>query len=833
MGLNRLAWRMLAARPLRTLLTIVGIGIGVGVLAASLTLGAALDASIDRTVRDLVGRADLRVSAFLETGLSEAAIETVSTTPGVAHVAPALEHRTFLGTATGDPEAAVTVLGVDPATYPTVHDLTLAAGSGFGTSDEPVAIISRQLAQHDGYVVGSPITILGAGGGQQLRVVGILAGSGGVAGSGRTVLVPLTVARQAFQLEGATRVDVRLAPGADAATVAHSLADRMAEPYVLSSPSDIAAGLRASSASFQGTAALIAAIVLFVGTFLIVNTLSMTVGERAREVGLLRMAGATRRQVMWFVFCGALVLGVFGSAFGAIVGAAFAYLLAGTVSAATGVTAIVTGIDAESAGLAGAVGIGITILAAIEPAVRAARISPFEALRARFDLPSVRRARLGWIAVVLAIVGVLAVVVWPPAVASSGAERALVVYGVLLVATLLTPFFLRPMARILGLPVALVLRLEERLARGSLARDRSRTALTLGSLVVGLAMVVALGWSAQAARASANAWLQDVIPGDTVVSSIRPIGPDEGVRDALAQQPGVARVTPIGTFDIAYHGYRVDAAAVVGADMLADGRLHAVAGDRATALSTLDAGGSVILPATVADRLGLHVGDTMSVLLASGRPLDLLVSAVVERSIPATGGEAVLVSWKDATEQLGLRGADAFAVRFSAGATAADRAAFAATATTYALDANPIEQIQGAVAEALARVFGLFDVLAIIAVIVAALGIVNTLTMSVLERVRELGVLRAIGMSRRQAFRMVVVEAAILGIVGVVLGSFAGLGVGVVMLALGGTLAPVAGLPWVPIEIAAVLGLALPILASIYPSRMAARVSIVESLQFE
>jgi putative ABC transport system permease protein len=833
MGLNRLAWRMLAARPLRTLLTIAGIGLGVGVLAASLTLGAALDASIDRTVRDIVGHADLRVSAFLEQGLSNASLKTISSTPGVATTAAAIEHRTFLDSQTGDPQAAVTVLGVNPATYPQVHDLALVAGSGFTPNNEPVALVTQELAEHDHYTVGSPITLLGGGGEQQLRVVGILAGSGGVAGSGRTVLVPISIARDVFQLSGATRVDIRLDPGADPGTVAKALADQMKEPYVLSSPSDIAAGLRASAASFQGTAALIAAIVLFVGTFLIVNTLSMTIGERAREVGLLRMAGSTRGQVVRFVFSGAVVLGVVGSGLGVTIGSAFAYFLAATVSAATGVTAIVTSIDGPSALTSGAVGLGITILAAIEPALRAARISPFEAMRARFDLPSARAGRLGWIALVFVLVAVLALVAWPPAIAGAGAQRALLVYAVLLVATLLTPFFMRPMARLLGLPVSLVLRLEERLARGSLARDRSRTALTLGSLVVGLAMVVALGWSAQAARASANAWLQGVIPGDEVVSSIRPIGPDEGIQEALAQQPGVARVTPIGTFDVAYRGFRLDAAAVVGADMLADGRLTTVTGDRSAALSGLDAGGTVILPEAIARRLGLEVGNTMSLLLAKGGQLDLRVTAVVERSIPATSGEAILVSWRDATDALGLVGADAYAVRFTPGASQSDRDNLSATATQYALEASPIAKIQGAVNDALSRVFGLFDVLAIIAVIVAALGIVNTLTMSVLERVRELGVLRAIGMSRRQAFRMVVVEAWVLGIVGVVLGAVVGVGVGVVMLAMGGTLAPVAGIPWAPIEVAAVLGLVLPIVAAIYPSRMAARVSIVQALQFE
>jgi putative ABC transport system permease protein len=832
MGLNRLAWRMLAARPLRTLLTIIGIGLGVGVLAGSLTLGAALDTAVDRTVRDLVGRADLRVSAFVEGGLSDQAVQTVEAADGVAASTAVLEHRTFLaGRATGDPAAAVTVLGIDPATYATIHDLPIVAGTGL-TNASDGALISQHLADEDGFGLGSTIDILGSGGSRRLTVVGIVAGSGAVAGPGRTVFVLRSVANETFASAGATRIDLQVAPGVAPQDVVTSLAARMTEPYVLSSPADIARGLRASASTFQGTAALIAAIVLVVGTFLIVNSLSMTVGERAREVGLLRVAGASRGQVVRFVFSGALALGVAGSSLGLALGAATAWILADAVSAATGLTAVVSGLDPASAATAGLVGLGVTVLAAIEPALRAARITPVEALRARFDLPAVRRARLGWIVVIFAAVAALGLIAWPPAISANGAGRAIAVYAVLLVATVATPFLLRPMARILGLPVMLVLRLEERLARGSMARDRSRTALTLGSLVVGLAMVVALGWSAQATRAAALAWLEDVIPGDEVVSSIRPIGPDEGVQETLAALPGVARVTPIGTFDLAFRGYRVDAAAVVGADLLADGRLQAVSGDRAAALAGLDAGGSVILPVSVADRLALAVGDTMSVLLSGGRHVDLRVSAIVERSIPASGGEAVLVGWGDATSQLGLTGADAFAVRYTPDATQADRAALHATATQLALEANPLSSIQGAVSDALARIFGLFDALAVVAVIVAALGMVNTLTMGVLERVRELGLLRAIGMSRGQATRIVVVEAALLGIVGVVLGSAAGLAVGAVMLYLAGGLAQAAGVPWLPIGIAAALGLLLPILASIYPSRMAARVSIVEALQF-
>jgi putative ABC transport system permease protein len=828
MGLDRLAWRTLAARPLRSLLTIAGIALGVAVLCASLTLGAALDAAVDRTIHDMVGRADLRVSGLLDSGLSETAVGTITTSDGVMDAAPVIEHKTFPTSAPGGGASnAITVLGIDPVSYLRLHDLPLASGTMFDRTDESVALISQELADEDGYRLGSRLSILGASGLTELRVVGVLPGFGPVAGTGRTAIIPIDVARAAFSISGASHLDLQLAPGALDAVISH-LAARMTEPYVLASPADLAANLRASSVAFQGTAALVAAIVLFVGAFLIVNTLSMTVGERAREVGLLRAAGATRTQLSRFVFSGALALGVIGAGLGVLAGWAMALLMAGAVSDATGLSAAIDAVDPAGAITAALVGIGITILAAIEPALAAAQISPVEALRARLDLPRVRRGRLTWIVVIFVVVAALAMLVWPPVAAASGAGRALAV-----IATVLTPFVVRPLARVLGYPVSLVLRLEARLARGSLARDRSRTTLTLGSLVIGLAMIVALGWSAQAARAAAFAWLQDVVPGDEVVTSIRPVAADEGVQEELAAVPGVQRVSPIASFDIAFRGTRLDAAAVVGGDLLADGRLTTVRGDRVAALTALDAGGSTILPAAVADRLGLTVGDTMHIPVDASRSLDLHVAAIVERTMPGTSGEAILVGWSDATATLGVLGADAFAVRFVPGAEAQAAPGLSATAQSLALEANPIERIQGAVAEALARVFGVFDALAFVAVIVAALGIVNTLTMGVLERVREIGVLRAIGMSRRQAMRMVVVEAAILGIVGVVLGAMTGLAAGGVLLQLGGGLGHPGGAPWLSIGLAAVLGLVLPALAALSPARAAARVSIVEALRFD
>src|SRR5207342_3383461 len=235
-------------------------------------------------------------------------------------------------------------------------------------------------------------------------------------------------------------------------------------------------------------------------------------------------------------------------------------------------------------------------------------------LKARLDSPTARNARMRWLAAVFAVIAVVGVVILPRGANGTGAVAALVVYGTLLVATLLIPFVLPAVARIAGVPFAIVLRFEERLARSSVVRDRSRTALTLGGLTIGLAMIVALGGVGQHARAAAAGWIADVIPGELVLTSIRPISEDEGVEaDLTGDVPGVARISPIATFDVALDGTRTDAAAVVGSDMADDGRLKFIAGERDTALAALDDGGATIVPESLASRLGLKLDQILRV----------------------------------------------------------------------------------------------------------------------------------------------------------------------------------------------------------------------------
>jgi putative ABC transport system permease protein len=415
----------------------------------------------------------------------------------------------------------------------------------------------------------------------------------------------------------------------------------------------------------------------------------------------------------------------------------------------------------------------------------------------------------------------------------AGLVRAVSVYGLLLLVVLVSPVVLGPLARIAGVPFR-GLRVEERLARAALARDRSRTALTVGALTMGLAMIVAIGGVAGSSRAAAAAWLAEVIPGEELVTSIRPVALDEGVQEELAAVDGVERVSPIALFEVARGGVRTDAAAVSGADLLADGRLTFVAGDRTRALLAIDAGGATILPRTLADRLRLGLGGTLALALGGGQQLELQVVGIADRTLPGKAGEAILVGWGDATDTLGVGGADVFAIRYAPGREADARPLLEETARGLALEPNPLERVAGAVDAALGRVFGLFDALAIVAVIVAALGIVNTLSMNVLERVREIGVLRAAGMTTRQVRRTVVVEAGIVGVSGTILGIATGLVAAVLMGVLsGGRPGPALVMPWASIGLAAALGIGVSIVAAWYPARLASELAIVRAVQHE
>jgi putative ABC transport system permease protein len=849
--LSSLAWRSLRAHPLRSFLTSAGITLGVAVLFASLSAGATMDEAVDRAAADEIGHAVLRVQALEERGLGPETVAAIEGVRGLSVAAPALERKTYVAagpdqTATGRLPSPVTVLGVDPVAEPKLHDMPLVSGRPLSDSDGQAALITQTLAAAEGIGVGGSITLSGAvaAGPLPFEVVGILAGDGSLPeAQGRLVVTPLTAAQTLFDATGVTRVDlgagVRVTPEELMAELEQAITT---EPYLLSRQSDIADSLRAEMADFRSALLLVAAVVLFAGAFLIFNTLSMTVSERWREWGLLRAAGATRSQIINLVVYQALLLGAGGSVAGVVVGGGLAGLMLNWVKSTGPLTLDAPMLSAVAICLAILIGMIVTLAASLEPAWRAGRIAPAEALRRSPGRTGVGAARLRWLVVVFGALAVAALAAWPTPTSGAGSGVAsglsslwgpLAIYGVLLLVVLIVPLILGPMLAVAGIPFRL-LRNEERLARSSLGRDRSRTTLTAGALVVGLAMVVALLMAASDVRTIGASWLNETIPGSEILTSIRPVSTDDPIRQELASTPGVASVSPIGLFGVPLDGLRQEAAAIVGADYLADDRLVFTSGDRVSALRAIDAGGAVIVPESLARQASppIAVGDELQ--FATGpAATKLRVAGIVAHSIPSNSEEALLVGWGDATSQFGVTGADFFAVRYQSGQEASARPALDEAALLYALEPNDLDRVHGTVGDALDRIFRLLDALALIAVLVAGLGMVNTLSMSVLERMREIGVLRATGMTARQVWGMVAVEAGLLGICGSAVGVAVGLLVGALLVAgsTGGFV--VFDPPWATIGLVFVFGILVSVAASIYPAGIASRVSLALALQHE
>ena len=258
-GLVPYAWRSLVARPARTMLTAFGIAIGVAVLVAALAVEAGLDASIERTVAAQVGRADLRLAAFAEAGLSGRTLAAVDAVPGVAVAAPAIERHTFLLASsgrTGD-GVPVAILGIDAGRELRVRDLDVVRGWAPTKLAPDEVLVSERLAAAEGLEVGDDLTLLGAGAPVRTRIGGVLAGDGPAAGSlGRTIVTSLEIATELSTpdggglasadptaLRGLSRIDIVLAAGADPAAVEAELERTLTtEPYLLTSPSDVADG---------------------------------------------------------------------------------------------------------------------------------------------------------------------------------------------------------------------------------------------------------------------------------------------------------------------------------------------------------------------------------------------------------------------------------------------------------------------------------------------------------------------------------------------------------------------------------------------------------------
>ncbi len=842
MRLSALAVRSLTSRPLRTTLTVVGVAVGVAIVAATLIANQASAEAIQRAAQELLGGAAFRVRAFDPAGFTPRAVAAIRRIPGVSAAAAVGERRMTLTTPPGPDEQVFGLLAIaiDPEVEPAIREPHLLAGAPLADGDPTGVLLDAGWAGDHGLGLGDELrTADWAQGDPAFHVVGLVDDIGFGALERGAVLIVSRAQLDAMvaQPTPVVAVDVRTVDGRDAEVEA-VLDSRLREAFVLETAADAAERLQRTQTAFAPIALLFGLVALVVGAFLVANTMAMTVGERVREIGLLRAAGTTSRQVLWLFVRQGLLIGLAGAVLGVVLGVALAAAMIGFLRTTRAVLIDGLPISPLVLLLAAGMGVAVTAVAAAVPALQAARTGPLEALHPSRRAGRSLAERLRWIAWLELAVVVVGVVLYPFERGSAPMIAILLALVLLLGGALASAWLLLPLGRFVGRPFEWLFGAEGMLGRANLGRDRVRTGLTVASLVIALAAIVALGSIAASARETAARWIGSVLPGGT---AIRMALPDEIdlFRPTFSQISGVRAASPIAEFpavvDAGDTVREVSIAAIDPTVFQDAGSLIFVSGSRPAAFNALRAGGAVLVPDAMATRDGIGVGESLALAEPGASATAFRVVGIIAYTLPARSPDgALIISLSDAQATFGVTTAGLWALVPEPGVTpAAFRSAVAETARSLAAEPIDAEQLAGDLARSFDRLVGLFDVLALVAVAVATAGIVNALSMGVMERGREIAILRSHGMTVGQVQAMVVSEAAILGAVGGILAAGIGLAVAWAMVVVGASQDFSAGLaiPWPLVISCVLLGMGVASLAGIYPARRAGRLPIVANLQ--
>ncbi|HKH87647.1 MAG TPA: FtsX-like permease family protein, partial [Acidimicrobiales bacterium] len=646
----------------------------------------------------------------------------------------------------------------------------------------------------------------------------------------------LPTAQKLFGVVGKyNAIDVLADPGVDKATLQAAIA-KVLPPGVQVVTGQTVANESSNSInqalSFFSTALLVFAFIsLFVGGFTIFNTFSIIVGQRTRELALLRILGANQRQIFVSVVGEAAIVGVLASIVGLGLG----------VLTAVGLEQLLKGFgitlpsgslvfQARTVVVGLIVGVGVTVVSAISPARRAVRIPPVAAMadyQSGSDESSRRRIIGGSI---LALAGVVALSIGlsKPAIQLVGVGAVAIFIGV----GMLAPIVARPMASVIGIPLASMLGVSGRLGRENSMRSPRRTAHTASALMVGLALVSSMAVFGASLSKSATSSVDEAVSADYIITSSGSGSGNGGfsasVVSAVARVPGVTAVADVYSGQFDFRG-SVSALTAVSPEHLADTIiLRMDSGTGAPALSS----GELLVDTTTANTKHLVVGSVVPVKFAETGSTTLRVGGIFKPNA-LLGSFLVGDSYfrSHFTQPLPI----AVLVRTAGGAGAGATAAINASLKTYPnLTIQTQAQFKQTQQKQVNQLLGLVYVLLLLAIIIALIGIVNTLMLSVLERTHEIGLLRAVGMRRRQVKAMIRSEAVILSLFGAVIGVIIGVGLGVAFAAslkqqgITDIVVPFSTLV-VFLVIAGLLGLG----AASWPARRAAKLDVLAAIAAE
>ncbi len=849
--MTSLALKSLWARKVRALATSLAVVLGVAFVAGSYILSDTILAAFDEIFSESLSGTSVVVTAEnpvdQENGetptISASLLPRIQRTPGVKEAAGAIFTPGAFFDSEGDKIGQKFSFKFISSTLPGQLE-ALTYVDGHRPRGPTEASIDKAAAEGAGLELGEEIELIGQGAARKFTLVGFTQLGGTSFGGTSIAQVTLPVAQALTHKRGRfDQISVAAADGVSPTLLKRRIEAEMPAGVRVETGKESASRssdeIRDGLGFLQTFLLVFGFIAVFVGSFLIFNTFSITVAQRISEFGMLRTIGASRRQILSSVLIEAVGIGLVGALLGIAGGFVIAILL-NALFEALGIDLPTTALVLESRTVVVSllVGVLVTFLSSLVPALRSTRVPPIAALHAFVPTPSRRRRAAFLVFSVLVALAGLALVVRGLAGGGGAGTRAGFIGAGALVAViavaLFSPRLVPGLARVAGWPLERARRLLGRLARENAQRNPSRTAVTAAALMIGLALVAFVTVFAAGIRSTVAQVVDENFAGGLIIQNSDGFSPiPNGTARAAAKVPGVETVATIRSAQVkSLAGGGTVRASAPSPDIEKALNLEWKEGGP-EALAGLRDDQALLSDEFAADR-GLAVGDTVRILTQTGARPSFEVVGTFDSKLGLFGSivvtQAVLA--RDAAQTQDQ-------IDFVVTEPGADQAKVQTLLTAGVEALYPVAEVldqQELKEDREAQVgllVNLFYGLLLLAILISVLGVINTLALSIYERRRELGMLRAIGMSRRQVRTMIRYESVITALIGAILGMVLGI-VFATLIAQplkdeGFTLSyPVGSLIGI-LVLAAVVG----VVAAILPARRAARLDVLESLQYE
>ncbi len=856
--LRHISLKHLILKKSQTVMAALGICLGVAAMLAIDIVNKSVLSSFEDSINSITGRAALQITGA-ESGFPEKLLDRIQDVPGVEYALPVIETNANFS---GGRDRAVLILAVDSLQDHKIRNYRITDESAdipdplLFLAKRDSILLTREMAAREGIKIDQEVAIQTVLGIKKFVVRGLLDPEGPAKAAGGDVAVMDVYAAQlVFGKEGRIdRIDVSFLPGQDLDAMRQRIEAALPEGYYVDTPAGRARQIETLTLRFRKTISLIGSMTMFVGMYLIYNAISISVVQRRKEIGIIRALGATRAQVTALFLGETLIIAALASLAGIGLGILFARLSVGAVAqtvsvayASASVTEIaVSGKDVFSSM---AVGIAASLLAAWFPARSSARIAPVSAIRTLPYPPdgfllgrSVRV--LSGVFVCCALALFLAYKTAAPAspLRNAGTTFGTMVF-LLLGISLATPLFLKWFMHFYHRFLAPRLGSEGRLAGLNLQKNISRNAVAVAAVFFSIALSVNSSTMLSSAQKGFLDYMESVERSDILVTSGHPMASAGGQNSPMPgtmgreieRVAGVRSADPFRKLFINYSGRRI-LLEMVDFERWSQYNTCTVVDGKWDDIRKMSRQDSVLINESIAARYRLKAGETISLPTPNGLVRFTITAVIV--SYASDSGVIIMDTytyqryWKDTV-------VDMFSVRVKPGENIAvvrnailER--FGRDRKLFVLDS---QAFKAELRKLLDQSFVMNNAVNVITLAIAGFGIIVTLLASVLERTREIGILRSIGMERGQVARVVILESVLVGITGGMVGAATGLAIGWLSvegffrLDLGASIGY--HIQYSSVWTALLLSAGLSAIAGLYPAWRAARTNIVEALAYE